>query len=519
MWHNQQQIAQRYAAIIESMTQESKFMYVGSLLERAVRIFPNNQALICKSVSMTYQDVYYRAQQVKAQLQALGVKSGDRVCIWVENSLEFYAAYYGVWHAGAIVVPLNTFLHEKEFDHIIKDATPSAIIMGRIFVERLKTIDMAGLPPILWDDQIDMTTEIAGPIKIDTVPYRAPDELAALLYTSGTTGFPKGVMLSSRNILTNVAQAISQVEVTDKDRLYGMLPLFHSFAQNLCVWSSFYVGATTIVVPKVERKWILEGLVHKPTAIAAVPALFGLLCLMKNAPLDSVRYFISGGDALPDKIRGAFSMIYRRKICNGYGLTEASPFIAAHLNDELVQTNTIGYPAPGILCSLRDEAGNEVSPGQIGILWVKGNNIMMGYYNAPEHTAQVLQDGWLNTGDFASFDDKGRLLIVGRHKDLIIHKGFNIYPQEIENVLMMHSAVFKSAVVGFADADVGEIVIGFVACKEGQTDVEKQLKILCAENLASYKIPRNFIILEDLPMTALGKIDKKKLRAEYADKV
>lgn len=519
MWQNQEKVAQRFSTIMNSMQYDGSLLYVGALLERAARLYPHNDALICKGVSITYQDLYYRAEQVKQQLLDLGVKPGDRVCVWVENSLEFYAAYYGAWHAGAVVAPLNTFLHEKEFDHIIKDATPSVIIMTRIFLERLTTTDLSALPPILYDDQIDMTSAIPKTVTIVPVPHKEPDTLAALLYTSGTTGFPKGVMLSSRNIVTNVAQVVSQVEVTDKDRLYGLLPLFHSFAQNTCVWSSFYVGATTIVIPKIERKWILEGLVHKPTAIAGVPALFGLLCLMKNAPIDSVRYFICGGDALPDKIRSAFSMIYRRKICNGYGLTESSPFISVQLDDELVQTNTIGKPAPGIQCSLRDETGKEVAPGQIGVLWVKGDNIMMGYYNAPEQTREVLQDGWLNTGDFASFDDKGRLLISGRHKDLIINKGFNIYPQEIENVLMMHSAVFKAAVVGFADPDVGEIAIGFVACKEPAPGIEKQLKTLCAENLAPYKIPKTFIVLTDLPMTALGKIDKKKLRAEHAEKI
>jgi long-chain acyl-CoA synthetase len=347
------------------------------------------------------------------------------------------------------------------------------------------------------------------------VPYNDPDEMAALLYTSGTTGFPKGVMLSSKNILTNVVQIITAVDVSSKDCLLSILPLFHSFAQNISVWTTTFLGAKTIVVPKIERSWIIDGFKHKPTVVIAVPALYGLMCMMRNLDFSTIRFFVSGGDALPDKIRSIFEMVYRRKLCNGYGLTETSPFVAADLDDSLKSTNTVGIPAVGLACSLRDEHDVPVAAGQVGILWVKGDNVMLGYYNASDATEDILKDGWLNTGDFARFDEYGRLVIVGRFKDLIIHKGFNIYPQEIENILMGYPGMVQAAVVGLTDEQTGEVPVAYVVVKEPSATLEQDLKTLCMNNLAAYKVPRHFIVLEKLPLTSLSKVNKKVLRLEY----
>ncbi|MGE0206634.1 MAG: class I adenylate-forming enzyme family protein, partial [Candidatus Babeliales bacterium] len=247
--------------------------------------------------------------------------------------------------------------------------------------------------------------------------------------------------------------------------------------------------------------------------------LYGLFCLIKTINFDSVRYFVCGGDALPDKIRIGFEMIYRRRMCNGYGLTETSPLIAVNLEDELLAPNTVGKVSIGIQCSLRDEQGNEVPKGQKGVLWVKGDNVMLGYYKAPEMTNQVLKDGWLDTGDWAYFDAKNRLVIAGRHKDLIISKGFNVYPQEIENILMSHPAVINAAVVGKKDVDVGEYPVAFVVLRETINDPEAVLRKLCQDHLASYKIPRHYFVLkqEELPLTPLKKIDKKKLRKDFLE--
>ena len=506
---------ERFDTFYKELFIDNKFIFAGTLLQRAAQKFPQATALICKDVVITFKQLYQRSLHITEQLRTLGIQPRDKVCLLFENSVTFYQAYYGIWQAGAVVAALNTFLTEKELEHIMSDCKPAAIIISEEFAKKFDHSFFIGTQVIVLPGDEHLYNEASSNELLESdIPYLEPDEMAALLYTSGTTGFPKGVMLSSRNILTNVVQIISKVDVSGDDCLLAILPLFHSFAQNLSVWTTTFLGAKTIVVPKIERKWITEGFKHKPTVVIAVPALYGLMCMMKDLDTSAVRYFVSGGDALPDKIRSIFEMVQRRKLCNGYGLTETSPFIAADLDDELKPTNTIGTPALGLECQLRDEQENILASDQIGILWVKGDNIMMGYYNAPEATRDILKDGWLNTGDFATFDSDGRLVIVGRFKDLIIHKGFNIYPQEIENVLMSYPGMMKVAVVGVVDEQTGEIPVAYVVVKDPTADLEQQLKNLCTTNLAGYKVPRNFYLREDLPMTPLGKVDKKKLRQE-----
>jgi long-chain acyl-CoA synthetase len=510
---------ERFAQYCEALHEQGTLMFAGKLLQRAARLFPHDVALICKDVSITFSQLYHHSLRVTLQLLEQGIKPKDRVCLLFENSLEYYIAYYGIWQTGAVVAPLNTFITEKELAHIINDSQPAALVVSEEFSHKLTDLKNSGL--ILPKVFIEPTLQsVESPQEYKsyeyTIPSRNPDDMAALLYTSGTTGLPKGVMLSSRNILTNVAQITAIIDIDHRDRLFGILPLFHSFAQNSCVWSSFFLGTSVIVIPKIERKWILEGFKHRPTVMLGVPTLYGLLCMMKHLDFSSVRFVICGGDALPDKIRAGFELVYRRKLCNGYGLTETSPFIAGDLDDITRATNTIGKPGFGISISLRDETtGAEVPYGNIGILWVKGDNVMLGYYNAPEMTKEMIVDGWLNTGDFAYCDPEGNLVISGRFKDLIIHKGFNIYPPEIENVLMSHPAVFKAGVIGKEDELTGEIPVAFVAVRQKSPNCEKELKELCRNNLAAYKIPRHIVCMSDLPMTALGKVDKKKLKKDY----
>jgi len=510
---------ERFNKHYKAMHENNQMIFAGRLLQRAAERFPHATALICKEVSITFLQLYYHSLRFTRDLLAKGIKPHDRVCLLFENSIEYYIAYFGIWQTGAVVAPLNTFITEKELAHVINDSNPVALVVSEEFSHKLSALEQNGvvLPLVFIEPLLQNVNEFAQPpLDKYEIPSIDPDVMAALLYTSGTTGLPKGVMLSSRNLLTNVAQIISTIELSHNDRMFGVLPLFHSFAQNACVWSSMFLGSSVIVVPKIERKWILEGFKHAPTIMLGVPTLYGLLCMMKTLDFSTVRYVICGGDALPDKIRAGFELIYRRKMCNGYGLTESSPFIAGDVDDIVQATNTIGRPAIGIQISLRDEiTGKEVQKGKIGILWVKGDNVMLGYYNAPEHTAQVLKDGWLDTGDFAYLDGRGSLVISGRFKDLIIHKGFNIYPPEIENVLMSHPLVFKAGVIGKEDEMTGEIPIAFVAVKEQNPECEKILKKLCKQHLAPYKIPRHIICMADLPMTALGKVDKKRLKKDY----
>ncbi|MFH1253886.1 MAG: AMP-binding protein [bacterium] len=500
--------------------------YAGELLKIAYEKYPNNIALIHQNQSITYKEFYFRSIIFSRKLKASGIKPRDKVLIFSENSIAFYIAYFAVWQIGAIAVPVNIFLHSKELSYIIKDSEPVAIICSGLLknnIEDLVTQNyLDNLPTIFTDQDIDFISPVPDESGTEAellanfeIERLETDELCLLLYTSGTTGTPKGVMLSSRNIMTNAIQAYSRFNMmglTDKERFFCVLPLFHVFAQNACLWLPLITGSTIIIVQKIDRKLILEGLKHQPTLFLGFPALYGLLCMMKTAPLDSVKVFVSGADMLPDKIRQAFGMVYGRKICAGYGLSEASPIVAVNYCNNSMPTHFVGRPLVGIECDIRDENGKSLPRGTVGNLWIRGGNIMIGYYKSTASTAKVMDGRWLNTGDLGLVDSRGYLAISGRVKDIIIHKGFNIYPAEIENVLLRHPDVFKAAVVGQEDSDSGQIPVAFVAIKSKNNGIEASLRSLCSNNLAAYKIPRKFVCVEDLPMNSTGKVDKKQLR-------
>jgi long-chain acyl-CoA synthetase len=506
-----------FDALYQTVLRNGKLMFAGRLLLRAAQQHGDTTALIYQDEHITYKKLYARACALsKKIIERYGLKARDRAIICIENSPQFYIAYFALWQAGVIVAPVNTFLKEAELGHIINDAQPAVIMTSS---DRIELFNKTGvsLPPIVTELDMDDADE-NSPL-VDDIVDLEPEELAALLYTSGTTGVPKGVMLSSKNIITNVLQVASILTQPHDDRILGVLPLFHSFAQNTCVWAALFYGVTIILVPKIDRRYILDGLEHKPTIFLGVPALYGLLCLMKTAPLDSVRLFVSGGDALPDKIRAAFGLIYRRKLANGYGLTETTPVISVNLDDETLPASNIGFPLIGIQCVARDEHGADLAQGTIGLLWVKGDNVMLGYYHEQEATDKVLQNGWFNTGDLGYLDTEGRIVITGREKDLIINKGFNIYPQEIENIILLHPNVIRAGVIGRIDED-GEVPVAFVQLRTADAGIEKSLKSLCAQHLAGYKVPRQFICdTKELPVTATGKIDKKVLRSLLSEKI
>lgn len=503
----------RYNECYPRILVDGEIMYVGSLLERAEKLYGDHPALMCDDTTIVFKDLYYRACLLSNVLRATGVNKHDKVLLWYENSIEFYVAYFAIIQLGAVVAPLNTFLGEKEFRHIVEDAQPACMIISPSHMPKLPQ-DMQ-LPPIITHDMIDMTSPVPDVLPPFKVEKLAANDMVALLYTSGTTGVPKGVMLTSRNIMTNVAQGMTRLRFGEfeRERVFGVLPLFHSFAQFACVWAPFFAGCAVIIVPKIDRRQILHALKHQPTIFLGVPALYGLLCMMKTAPIEKVKYFISGGDAMPDKIRGYFALIYGRKICSGYGLTETSPLISVELDDVLAPTNVVGKPAVGIECLIKDADGNTIDPHQIGELWVKGDNVMLGYYNAPQATAEVLHDGWFQTGDLAYFDEYEKIVISGRSKDLIIHKGFNIYPQEIENIILTHPLVIRAAVIGRVHEEFGEVPIAYVQLREADGSIEAALRQLCTQHLAGYKVPKDFIAsVDELPTTATGKVNKKALK-------
>lgn len=506
-----------YSHLHQTIIEHNHITCLGQVLQYAAHKYPQSTALICAEKSISYHELFYFACLLSKQLQERGIKQGDRVLMLVENSIEFYVIYFGILQAGAVVVPLNIFLHERELAHIIGDAKPTLLICTSSRAEKIREF-ATDLPPMLDETCVNVDTPVSPTIPEYTIIKIPTDEMTALLYTSGTTGFPKGVMLSSKNILTNVLQVITRFGILKQERVLAVLPLFHSLAQNICVWASILMGSTIIVVPKLERRAILTGLMHRPTIFVGVPALFGVLCLLKTAPLDSVSYFFSGGDALPDKIRAAFSLIYRRKISSGYGITEASPVVSCDMEDKTVPTNSAGRVLYGLDCRIFGETGSEAPKNTIGEIRLKGDTVMLGYYNAPELNKTVFSDQWLCTGDLGYFDDDEKLIITGRVKDLIINKGIKIYPQEVENIILLHPLVVAVGVVGAPDPESGQLPVAYVQVRQTEPGIEQALKTLCMQHLAPYKVPRKFYCLtKSLPTTATGKVDKKALAKEQTE--
>jgi long-chain acyl-CoA synthetase len=508
----------KFKQCYESMHTNGTLLPVGHLLHRIARLNPHHTALIHENRTITYRSLYGCALMFSKVLTDRGVKPRDRVILLFENSLEFYAAYFGILQIGAVVVPLNIFLQDREIAHVLADAQPSCVVASSTFVDRIRALENGTNMRILTEHDIiihDSVFQSASHVSLFSLD---PDELTVLLYTSGTTGLPKGVMLSSNNIMTNIAQGYARFPLVGQERILGVLPLFHSFAQTASIWIPFFLGYTVILVSKIDRHCITRSLANEPTIFVGVPALYGLLCLMRTADLASIRLFVSGGDALVPRIASAFALLYRRKICSGYGLTETSPLVAVSFDDIMQPSNAVGKPLHGIVYAFKDEHGNDVPNGTIGELWLSGGNIMLGYYNAPEMTQQVITNGWFRTGDLAYLDQKGVLIIAGRTKDLIINKGFNIYPQEIESIIASHLDVIRVGVIGSPDPLGGEIPIAYVQVKNLTPTISKELRDLCMKNLASYKVPRDFIISTDeLPTTATGKVNKKQLRSQNAE--
>lgn len=490
-----------------------KDISVQKLFERAVDLFADNLFLLYKEQSFSYKNLYNAVMHCAFLMKKKGVKQQDRVLLWCDNSPLFYVGYFAAWQLGAVVVPLNSFLKSVEVEHVMHDCLPVFIIADKHRLDALESIDFTKkVLGIMHEQALCFDPYDNNPITI-AQEHLNNNEMAALIYTSGTTGVPKGVMLSSVNIMANIQQCVARLAVTSKERVLCILPLFHVFTQITCVWLAVALGVTVILVPKIERAPIIEGLTKRPTIVLGVPALYGLFCLLRTLDFSSVRLFVVGGDAISDKIRCLFALLYGRKIINGYGLSEASPVVAAHVEDSFSYTNTVGKPLDGITCQVRLPDGTSCKIEQTGDLFIQGDNIMLGYYNDASATNAVLKNGWLDTGDCAYIDKDGNIVITGREKDLIISKGFNVYPQEVENIIMQHPAVLRVAVVGKVDDMHGQVPVAFVQLRVESKSIQKELSSLCIHHLAAYKLPRLFICSTlDLPVTATGKIDKKQLR-------
>ncbi|MCA9292467.1 MAG: AMP-binding protein [Phycisphaerales bacterium] len=415
------------------------------------------------------------------------------------------------WMLGRTIVPLNYLLKQDELQYVIDDCETDCIVTSRTMLEKLKLSPRA--KSILHVE--DMRFKGCPDLRIPAMP--TPDDLALLLYTSGTSGKPKGVMLSHGNITTNICQAIDHVGFTRDDILLGVLPQFHSFGLTVLTLLPLTLGNlavyTRAFIPQQIIRLMRE---HKPTAFIGLPSMYAALLRLKSAgPGDfrSLRFAISGGEPLPRAVAKDFRERFGVEINEGYGLTETSPFTNCHLPGQ-GHIGSVGRPAPGLLQRIVDAETDRVVEARCeGEIRFKGPNIMQGYFKLPRETAQAFdKDGFFRTGDIGKQDADGFLYITGRLKEMLIVGGENIFPREIEEVLNHHASVHESAVIGMADETRGERPVAFVEMIEGETFNEAALRAWCREHLAGYKVPTEIFRIDALPRNPTGKIMRRELK-------
>lgn len=493
-------------------------MNVAQMLERSAFYFPDRLALAFKERRWTYRELDRDASALASGLKGLGLKPGERIGLHVPNWPEFVLAYYAAQKIGVVPLSLNVTYKADEIAYICRDGEVAAVV----------TADpVAGnLPPRAELPSVRNVISVGAP-REGTIPFatlkgdpalRALDldreEMAAILYTSATTGRPKGVMLTHSNVVSNVFATSHHLGMTPEDRGLCALPLFHCFGQNFIMNALVNSGGTLVLQERFVPEEFMGAIGRERiTLLYAVPTMYILILAGDTRAYDfrSLRLCFSAAAMLPADVERRWHERYDHWIHQGYGLTECSPF-ASYNHDTLFRPGSVGTPVENVEMKVVDEGGREQPDGELGEILIKGPNVMKGYFRNPEATAQTVRDGWLHSGDIGYRDKDGYYYIADRVKDMINVSGFKVFPREVEEILFRHPAVKEAAVLGMPDPLKGEAVKAFVVLKEGQSVDADALKALCREKIASYKVPEVVEFIPALPKSPTGKILKKDLR-------
>jgi long-chain acyl-CoA synthetase len=513
------------------------------LLEESVAKFPERDAIVIGDLRLNYATVDMLASQVANLLVSRGIQPGDKVALSCPNLPHFAVAYYGILKAGATVVPLNVLLKAREVTYHLDDSDAKAYFCFEGTPELpigqdgfagfqaaegcehffVLTTDLGAESPIEGAEGIGQA--LAGMGGSFAALERADDDTAVILYTSGTTGQPKGAELMHSNMRSNalVCQELFDTDPDKQEALMCVLPLFHSFGQTVIMNGGFAIGGTVVMQPRFEPVAALQIMRDEGiTIFAGVPTMYwGLLGSLEDSGVDpseiraNLRIAMAGGSALPVEVHKEFEKRFGVVILEGYGLSETSPVASFSKLGQPARPGSIGVPIPGVemkLINPQPGVREDLPEGEeIGEIAIKGPNIMKGYYGRPEATAEAIVDGWFRSGDLARKDEDGWYYIVDRSKDMIIRGGYNVYPREIEEVLLTHPDVSLVAVIGVPHESHGEEVKAVVIRNAGSTLTAEELIAWSREQMAGYKYPRIIEFRDSLPMTATGKILKREL--------
>jgi long-chain acyl-CoA synthetase len=466
--------------------------------------------------ALSYAALDDASARAAALLRERGVQPGDRVGLMLPNVPHFAFAYYGVLRAGATVLPMNVLLKRREIAFLLGDSDAKLLLTWHGFVDeaQLGAAD-AGAECVLVAPG-DFERRLADLAPLAEVEARDPSDTAVILYTSGTTGTPKGAELTHANLGRNAEVAQQLFGLHAESVILGSLPLFHSFGQTCALNAAVLTGAAVTLLPRFDAGKALEIIERdRVTIFMGVPTMYSALL---NHPdherydLSSLRLCVSGGASLPVELLHSFEAAFDCTILEGYGLSETSPIASFNHPGRERKPGSIGTPVDGVEMRLLGPTGGEVALGEVGEIAIRGHNVMKGYWRKPEATAEAVSaDGWFRSGDLAVMDEDGYFFIVDRKKDMIIRGGYNVYPREIEEVLYSHPAVREAAVVGVPHDELGEEVAAAVALKSDAQVTEEDLREFVKEQVAAYKYPRLVWFVDELPKTATGKILKREL--------
>jgi long-chain acyl-CoA synthetase len=489
---------------------------LAEVLTRTSTAQPDRVALRLDTTDVTYASLDDASGRVAALLTSRGVRPGDRVGVMLPNVPEFASIYYGVLRAGAVVVPMNPLLKAREVSYYLADSGAPLLFCWHAAADEARNgAGGAGGAEVVAVEPTTFAALLASFAPETGVVDRKADDTAVILYTSGTTGRPKGAELTHDNLVRNVEASLGDLlRLTPDDVVFGGLPLFHAFGQTTTLNAAIATGATLLLMPRFNPASALTLLAENhATVFTGVPTMYSALLAVPDAPaLSTLRVCVSGGAALPVEVLHSFEARFGATVLEGYGLSETSPVASFNRPDRRRKAGSIGTPITGVEMRIVDANGAEVDPGGVGEIAIRGHNVMKGYWQKPEETAAVLTaDGWFRTGDIGRMDDDGFFYVVDRKKDLIIRSGFNVYPREIEEVLYEHPDVAEAAVIGIPHASLGEEVGAAVALRPGASVTEADVRDFVKQRVAAYKYPRVVWFMAALPKGATGKVVKREI--------
>lgn len=506
---------------------------VEDLLKQAQDKYPEYSAISFYGKTWTYRELWQDARRFARALQDRGVNAGDRVALMLPNCPQFVIAYFGTLIAGGVVTQLNPLLVVRELEALLADSESTVIVAfegtldavasvrDRTRLEQVIGVSLSGTvsAPGVEDFEIVLSSATADPAPV----LGSANDLAALQYTGGTTGRSKGAMLTHRNLVANVLQVsvfAADSVVVGEEVMLAVIPLFHVYGMTVAMNYGVYLAAKMVLLPRFDLGEVLTSIKsHGVTLFPGVPTMYVALLQAPNLAdygVSSIRMCNSGSAPMPVELMGRFEERTGATIMEGYGLSESSPVTHSNPFWGTRKPGTVGIAAPSTECRIVDpEGGRDVEPGELGELWIRGPQVMKGYWKRPTETAEtLLPDGWLRTGDVASYDEDGYVSIVDRLKDLIIASGYNVYPREIEEVLYQHPDVVEAVVVGAPDAYRGETVRAVIVPRPGSRLTVEALNEYLRANLASYKRPKMIEFRDSLPKSAVGKILRRVVRNE-----